>query len=136
MSNVRNYILTIKYDKDKAKGFAVDTAKGRGSPVYTQLNLSNYHSDLESNQSTLIEVVQSLGDYIKDEDSTVRSRAVSFLSEVISTLPSKFLSRQQTQVLCQFLCDRIEDGGAITALGRLQASERFNKEMAEMMFRA
>ena len=91
---------------------------------------------LESKQLTLIEVVQSLGEYINDEDATIRAIAVDYLSQVIGHLSPTFLSRQQIQVLCQFLCDRIEDGGAIGGIRKLQALGRFNKDMAVMTFRA
>lgn len=92
--------------------------------------------DLESKESTLIDVVQSLGEYINDEDATIRSRAIDYLSQVIGHLSTAFLSRQQIQVLCQFFCDRIEDGGAVGGLRKLAALERFNKEMASLTFRA
>ena len=85
---------------------------------------------------TLIDVVQSLGEYINVEDATIRSKAVNFLSHVIGALQPTFLSRQQIQVLCQFLCDRIEDGGAVGGLTKLQELGRFNKEMAIMTLRA
>lgn len=92
--------------------------------------------ELESKQTTLIDIVQSLGQYINDEDSIIRSKAVTYLSQVIEKLPSAVLTRQQVQVLCQFLCDRIEDGGAIMGLRKLQSLGRFNREMAAMTFRA
>lgn len=98
--------------------------------------LSNHCPDLELKQSTLVDVVQSLGEYINDEDLNVRSRAVEYLSDVIGTLSTDFLTRQQAQVLCKFFCDRIEDGGAVVGLQQLQANKRYNKEMAEMTFRA
>ena len=85
---------------------------------------------------TLIDVVQSLGEYINEEDATIRSKAVNYLSTVTAALPPTFLTRQQIQVLCQFLCDRIEDGGAVRGLSKLQGLSRFNKEMATMTFRA
>ena len=91
---------------------------------------------MESQKLTLIEVVQSLGQYINDEDATIRSRAVEYLSDVIGSLPNSLLTRQQTHVLCQFLCDRIEDGGAIEGLKKLQAHELYNGEMAGITFRA
>lgn len=93
-------------------------------------------AELENKEISLIEVVQSLGEYINDEDSSIRSRAVTYLSHVIGALPNTTLSRQQVQVLCQFLCDRIEDGGAVGGLRKLQSLGRFNKEMAVMTFRA
>ena len=91
---------------------------------------------LESKQLTLIEAVQSLGEYINDEDATIRARVIDYLSQIIGQLSPTFLSRQQIQVLCTFLCDRIEDGGAIEGLRKLQVLERFNKDLAVMTFRA
>lgn len=119
MSNVQQYLLTVNTDKEKALSIAQDTARG-----------------LESKQLTLIEAVQSLGEYINDEDATIRARVIDYLSQVIGQLSPTFLSRQQIQVLCQFLCDRIEDGGAVGGLRKLQALEKFNKNMAAMTFRA
>lgn len=96
----------------------------------------NRTAELEKKELTLIDVVQSLGEYINDEDATIRSKAVNFLSQVIGALQPTFLSRQQIQVLCQFLCDRIDDGGAVGGLTKLQELGRFNKEMAIMTLRA
>lgn len=80
--------------------------------------------------------MESLGEYINDEDEKIRARAVSFLSDIIGELPPNHLSRQQIQVLCNFLCDRIEDGGAIEGLSTLQSSERFTNDMAQTVVRA
>jgi len=92
--------------------------------------------ELESHETTLIQLVQSLGDYINDEDEKIRARAVSYLVVVLSFLPPKFLSRQQIHVLCQFFCDRIEDGGAIEGLAQLQLLDRFTTDMAQTVVRA
>lgn len=97
---------------------------------------SSPEPELESKDVTLIEVVQSLSEYINDEDLATRSKPVQYLSEIIKALSPTVLSRQQVLVLCQFFCDRIEDGGAITGLQRLQSSGRFNRDMAAMTFRA
>jgi DNA repair/transcription protein MET18/MMS19 len=91
---------------------------------------------LGSQENTLLDVVQSLGEYINDEDSRIRGRAVSYLTAVLSALPPKFLSRQQIDVLCQFFSDRIEDGGAIEGLIKLQSLDRFTNEMAQTVVRA
>ena len=91
---------------------------------------------LENGQTTLIEVVQSLGEYVNDEDITNRARTIEYLSQIIGGLSLSFLSRQQIRVLCQFLCDRIEDGGAAGGLKKLQSMERYNSEMAVLTFRA
>jgi DNA repair/transcription protein MET18/MMS19 len=93
-------------------------------------------SGLQSRECTLVDVVQSLGEYINDEDSKIRGRAVSYLTALLSALPPRFLSRQQIDVLCQFFGDRIEDSGAIEGLAKLQSLERFTGEMAQTVVRA
>lgn len=94
------------------------------------------HVGLQNKQSTLIDVVQSLGEYINDEDLILRGKAVSYLTAVIKALPNTFLTRQQIGVLTSFYCDRIADGGAIAGLDRLQGLSRFNKELVAMIARA
>ncbi|EXJ56479.1 hypothetical protein A1O7_06823 [Cladophialophora yegresii CBS 114405] len=100
------------------------------------MNSRTDEKELETRETTLIELVQSLGEYINDDDEKIRARAVSYLVAVVAALPPKYLSRQQIQVLCQFLCDRIEDGGAIEGLSKLQSLDRFTAEMAQTVVRA
>ncbi|KAL8997057.1 MAG: hypothetical protein Q9188_006419 [Gyalolechia gomerana] len=118
MSDIQHYLLKADNDKAAADQIARATAQ-----------------NLETKKTSLIDVVQSLGEYINDEDSTIRSKAVTYLSHVIKAVPDGTFSRQQVQVLCQFLCDRIEDGGAISGLKKLQGLARFNNQMAIMTFR-
>ena len=80
--------------------------------------------------------MQSVGEYINDEDEKIRGRAVSYLTAIIEALRPKYLSRQQIQVLNQFFCNRIEDGGAIEGLSKLQGLERYNDEMAQAVVKA
>ncbi|KAL8952936.1 MAG: hypothetical protein Q9222_001155 [Ikaeria aurantiellina] len=119
MSGIHGYLMKVDDDRESAEQIARETA-----------------SSLQSGQTSLIDIVQSLGDYINDEDHATRSKAVTYLSHVIGALPDATLSRQHIQVLCQFLCDRIEDSGAIMGLTRLQSLGRFTKEMAVMTLRA
>jgi DNA repair/transcription protein MET18/MMS19 len=77
-----------------------------------------------------------LGEYINDEDDKIRARAVSYLTAVITALPRDYLSRQQIDVLCGFLCARIEDGNAIEGLSRLQSLDRFTRDMAQTVVKA
>jgi DNA repair/transcription protein MET18/MMS19 len=92
--------------------------------------------ELQTRQLTLIDVVKSLEEYINNEDPKIRSRAISYLNAVITALPANYLMRQQIQVLNQFLCVRIEDGGAIDGLSKLQSLDRFNNDMAQVVVRA
>ncbi|KKA19117.1 DNA repair/transcription protein [Rasamsonia emersonii CBS 393.64] len=119
MSALQTFMLVADHDKQEAIRIAEKTAQ-----------------EVESKQTTLIEVVQSLGEYINDEDPIIRGKAVSYLTAVIKALPPKFLSRQQIQVLTTFFCDRIEDGGAVTGLETLQKLDRFTKELAKDTARA
>jgi DNA repair/transcription protein MET18/MMS19 len=81
-------------------------------------------------------VVQSLGEYINDDNTKIRARAVTYLTATISALSPTFLTRQQVQVLTDFLSARIEDGGAVEGLSKLQASSRFTKDMAQSVAKA
>lgn len=120
MSDAQDYLLVIDNDKAEALRIATKTSE-----------------KLETRQTNLITVVQSLGEYINDDDAKIRGSAVSYLTAVLSALNPKFLSRQQIQVLCQFYCDRIEDGpGALDGLIKLQGLDRFNNEMVQLIARA
>jgi len=136
MSDVRDYLLTVDRDKAAAEDIASGTARSKLYKRPKNESLSLPRAGLESKQVSLIDIVQSLGEYINDEDATVRAKAVQYLSSVIGAIPSNFLTIQQVQVLCQFLCDRIEDGGAVGGLRKLSSLRRFNREMAKMTTRA
>jgi DNA repair/transcription protein MET18/MMS19 len=135
MSEARDYLLTVENDKAEAQLIAEATAQ-------SELCCSSTNPDkltsleLQSRQSTLLDVVQSVGEYINDEDSRIRGRAVSYLSAVLSALPPKFLTRQQIDVLCRFFSDRIEDVGAVEGLIKLQSLDRFTNEMAQTVVKA
>ncbi|KAE8148417.1 ARM repeat-containing protein [Aspergillus avenaceus] len=119
MSALQTFLLVVDHDRQEAMQIAERVAQ-----------------DVENKTTTLIEVVQSLVEYINDEDPILRGKAVSYLTAVIKALPPKFLSRQQVQVLTTFFCDRIEDGGAVAGLDTLQKLDRFNKDLAEEVARA
>ncbi|RAH45596.1 MET18/MMS19 family protein [Aspergillus brunneoviolaceus CBS 621.78] len=119
MSALQTFLLVVDHDKQEAKQIAERVAQ-----------------DVENKKTTLIEVVQSLGEYINDDDPILRGKAVSYLTAIIKELPAKFLSRQQIQVLTTFFCDRIQDGGAVAGLETLQKLDRFNKPLAEEVTRA
>ncbi|KKZ62697.1 hypothetical protein EMCG_00381 [[Emmonsia] crescens] len=119
MSELQDFLLVVENNREEAFGIARIAAQ-----------------KLENEQSTLIDIVQSLGEYINDENPVIRGKAVSYLTAVIKALSPKFLSRQQIQALTDFYCDRIEDGGAIAGLYRLQGLERFNKDITEGVTRS
>ncbi|KAJ5371815.1 Armadillo-like helical [Penicillium concentricum] len=119
MSALQSFMLVVDHDKEAAKRIAEGIAQ-----------------DLETKKATLIDTVQSLGEYINDEDPILRGKAISYLTAIIQALSPKYLSRQQIQVLTTFFCDRIEDGGAVDGLQVLQGLDRFNKFLATQVAQA
>ncbi|KAJ5306810.1 hypothetical protein N7508_005825 [Penicillium antarcticum] len=119
MSALQTFMLVVDHDKEEAKRIAEGIAQ-----------------DIENKKTKLIDTVQSLGEYINDEDPILRGKAVSYLTAVIQALSPKYLSRQQIQVLTTFFCDRIEDGGAVAGLEALQGLDRFNRLLASQVAQA
>ncbi|OQD69118.1 hypothetical protein PENPOL_c002G08369 [Penicillium polonicum] len=119
MSALQTFMLVVDHDKEEAKRIAEGIAH-----------------DVETKKATLIDTVQSLGEYINDEDPILRGKAISYLTAIIQALSPKYLSRQQIQVLTTFFCDRIEDGGAVDGLQALQGLDRFNKFLATQVAQA
>ncbi|KAJ5520880.1 Armadillo-like helical [Penicillium fimorum] len=119
MSALQSFMLVVDHDKEEAKRIAEGIAQ-----------------DVETKKATLIDTVQSLGEYINDEDPILRGKAISYLTAIIQALSPKYLSRQQIQVLTTFFCDRIEDGGAVDGLQVLQGLDRFNKFLATQVAQA
>ena len=85
---------------------------------------------------TLFEVVQSLGEYINHDDAAIRAKATDYFSQVINGLAPDCLLTRHAQVVCTFLCSRMEDGGAISGVAALQRQKVFNSEMAVMTLKA
>lgn len=135
-SDAREYLLCVENNKAEAHSIAERTSKSASKFLFRGHPPADPLLELQGREITLLDVVQSLGEYINDDDSRIRGRAVSYLTAILSILPPKFLSRQQIDVLCQFFSDRIEDGGAIEGLRKLQSLDRFTREMAQTVVRA
>ena len=134
MSDVRDFIHTVDVDKSEAEDIARRSASGKFRCFLSMQMLST--PELQTRHVSLVQVIESLGEYVKSEDVTVRSRAILYLSQVLAALPQDFLSKQQLAVISEFLCDRISDGGALVGLRTLQRLPRFNEELAVLTFRA
>ncbi|KAF8250485.1 ARM repeat-containing protein [Wilcoxina mikolae CBS 423.85] len=92
MKEAALYMHHVEKDPAEAKRIAQDTAKR-----------------IESREIKLLELVQSLGEYLTDDDTTVRAKVIGYLAAVLGELGPKSLSRQQVPVITQFLCDRFDD---------------------------
>lgn len=106
------------------------------NPTFLSQPANPRKKDVENKQITLIEVVQSLGEYVNYDDAVIRGKAVSYLAAIVKALSPKFLTRQQIQVLTTFFCDRIEDGGSVTGLDTLQNLDRFSEELVQEIAQA
>ncbi|KAI9808999.1 MAG: hypothetical protein M1825_002288 [Sarcosagium campestre] len=117
MSDVQRYLMLV--DNDKLK--ATEVAQGTAHRIQTQ-------------ELKLLDVVQSLGEYLTDDDATIRARSVAYFAAVLGALDPKYLSKQQISVTVQFFCDRIQDATglreAAEGLAAVQSSFRFSSEHA------
>ncbi len=103
MSDVQLYLLEVDSNKLEASSIAGNTAK-----------------KLERKDVKLVDVIQSLGEYLSNEDGAIRTKstvikpllhvqiaklhvwiAMAYLSEVLTAVPPKVLSRQQSTLLRQ-----------------------------------
>ncbi|QSS65751.1 DNA repair/transcription protein [Histoplasma capsulatum] len=136
MSELQEFLLVVDDNREQALGIASIAAQRSRVLTGFCILIRIVLAEVENKQSTLIGLVQSLGEYINDENPAIRGKVVSYLTAVIKALSPNFLSRQQIQALTDFYCDRIEDGGAIAGLDRLQGLDRFTKDMTERVIRS
>ncbi|KAF2009874.1 hypothetical protein BU24DRAFT_400382 [Aaosphaeria arxii CBS 175.79] len=87
---------------------------------------------LQNNDLKLLRLIEELGEFFNSEDGTTRSRAMSYLAEVLSSVPQKVLSLQQRNLLCDFVLSRIEDseglGFCAKALSALEERGKWDQD--------
>lgn len=90
MSDAQEYLLAIDKNQQEAAHIAKEVA-----------------NRIERKETKLVEVVQSVGEYLTDDDATIRARAVAYLGAVLGSLDAKALTRQHgipTRVLSFLSC--------------------------------
>ncbi|KAF2035978.1 ARM repeat-containing protein [Setomelanomma holmii] len=92
MSDIQQYLL----DYDRNKKEAVETAQRSATR-------------LKDGQLKLISLVTDLGEYLNSEDGATRSKTMSYLAEILGSVPQKVLSLQQRNLLCDFTLSRTDD---------------------------
>ncbi|KAF1986114.1 hypothetical protein K402DRAFT_446653 [Aulographum hederae CBS 113979] len=110
MSDIQLYLFDVEKDRKEALRIAAQTA-----------------SRLESKQLKLVELIESLGEYLNNEEPKTRARTMSYLSDVLAATPPKTLSRQHRTLLSDFILSRIADereGIGSCASGLLALEER------------
>ncbi|KAF8489304.1 ARM repeat-containing protein [Gautieria morchelliformis] len=69
--------------------------------------------NIASGTATLLHVVKGLGEFLTAEDEAVRTKAVDFLSTVLTRCPASKINRQSAHVLTAFYCDKLDDTDTI-----------------------
>lgn len=111
MSDIQQYLLD--YDKNKTEA----TATAQQSAAR-----------LKNGELKLISLITDLGDYLNSEDGAIRSKTMSYLAEVLASLPPKSLSLQQRNLLCDFTLSRTEDNEGLGSCAKaLLALEELGK---------
>lgn len=87
-------------------------------------------------QHTLLDLVSTLGEYLTENDSTIRSRSMQLLQRVIGGIPQDTLSGQHITVVVQFFCDRLSDdvclSESLSALVSISNMSRFAEADAQL----
>ncbi|KAF2099568.1 ARM repeat-containing protein [Rhizodiscina lignyota] len=92
MSDVELYIFNYDKDKEEAAKAAKNTARR-----------------LVEKDVKLLSLIESIGQYLNSDEAAKRTKALSYLAEVLEALPPKTLTGQQRNLLCDFLVSRIAD---------------------------
>ncbi|KAK9467232.1 Dos2-interacting transcription regulator of RNA-Pol-II-domain-containing protein [Lipomyces arxii] len=66
-------------------------------------------TDIELDNVKLIELIEVLGRYLTDEDTSIRIKALNCISVVLSGLSTSKLNSRQITMLSEFFGDRLED---------------------------
>lgn len=118
MSDIQLYLLEASKNKDEAQRIASQTA-----------------SRLERKELKLVALIESIGEYINNDDADLRSKSLAYLADVLSLLPQRLLTLQQRSLLCDFCLSRIEDdnegtGHCARALMALEERGKWDQDTA------
>lgn len=124
MSDIELYLFEVDRNKAEAQRIAAQSA-----------------NRLEAKTLKLIDLITSLEPYINDkDDGSVRAKSVTYLADVLSSLPPKVLSGQERRLLCDFILGRIEGdaegiGASARALIALEGLGKWDAETAQKVMR-
>ena len=120
MSDIQLYLLEVDKNKPEAKRIAYQSA-----------------TKLETRQLKLIDLITSLDPYINNkEDGAQREKAVSYLADVLESVPSRVLTGHERKLLCDFILGRVEGdiegiGASARALLALEERGEWDSETAQ-----
>ncbi|KAF2459947.1 RNAPII transcription regulator C-terminal-domain-containing protein [Lineolata rhizophorae] len=116
MSDVELYLSDADRNKKEASATAARSAQR-----------------LESKEISLLELIESLREYVNSDDAQRRARTLSYLAEVLGALRPGVLSGQQRHLLFDFIISRIANdsegvGASAKALVALEALGKWDPE--------
>ena len=122
MSDIQLYLVEVSKSKDEAQKIAQQTA-----------------SKLERKELKLVALIESIGEYINNEDATLRSNSLAYLADVLSAVPPRVLTLQQRSLLCDFVLSRMQDdsegiGSCARALMALEERGKWDQDTASKIF--
>ncbi|KAF2435629.1 ARM repeat-containing protein [Tothia fuscella] len=121
MSDVQLYLLEVDRNKQEATAIAINSAK-----------------KLANKQLKLLDLIQSLAEYLNNDEGPIRGKTMSYLAEVLQAVPPKLLSGQQRNLLCDFLLSRIASdtegiGAGAKALLTLEERGQWDQKRASQV---
>ncbi|KAJ7576919.1 ARM repeat-containing protein, partial [Mycena floridula] len=66
-------------------------------------------SEISVDQTSLLNIVKALGEYLTSEDDSLRSKGVQLLSSVLHRCPAEKISQKTTHFLVVFYCEKLDD---------------------------
>lgn len=92
MSDVQLYLVEYDKNKGEARNIALQSAER-----------------LASGHLKLVSLIENLGEYINNEDASLRTKSMAYLADVLAQVRPKVLSVQQRSLLCGFILSRVAD---------------------------
>ena len=110
MSDIQLYLIETSKNKDEAKRIAEQSA-----------------AKLETKELKLLTLVESIGEYVNNDDNQLRAGSLAYLADVISSTKQGVLTLQQRSLLSDFILSRTQDdteGIGSCARGLMALEER------------
>ncbi|GAB5591220.1 hypothetical protein Unana1_06120 [Umbelopsis nana] len=127
-------------DKHVAK-YMVATGDSSAEAISASTDISTIVNS-EDTQANLLLLIQSLGEYLTNDDGFIRAKATGLLSHVLTNANQEAINTAAVDVLVHFYCDRLSDETCVPKLlegiDALVAFEKFTGKsamtVAKMLF--
>ncbi|TID17506.1 MMS19 nucleotide excision repair protein-like protein [Venturia nashicola] len=90
MSDIQLYLVEFDRNRNEATAIAAQSAQR-----------------LQSKELKLSTLIESLAEYINHEEAATRAKTMSYVADVLQAVPSKVLTGQHRNLLCDFVLGRV-----------------------------